>query len=93
MAIRNPFRRPALAKMFDACVAVASDNFEEFYIVPRKERWHGPNAPRRGASHRHAFWNGWNGAKLNWDSYSKQSLSYAAYRAGEALRLNEEKKS
>lgn len=84
--IRNPFRVPALANMFDACVRVAGDNFSEFYIVPQREGWVGPNIPRRGASHRHAFWNGWNGAPIKWDSYSRQSLSYAAYRAGQAMR-------
>jgi hypothetical protein len=84
--MRNPFRNRQLAFMFETCLRVAGDNFSEFYVVPRRPRWHGPNVPRRGAAHRHSFWNGYNDAPINWDSYGRQSLSYAAFRAGRAFR-------
>lgn len=83
----NPFRNPQLAKMFDACLNVAADNFEEFYIPPARDfSAPGPRMPRNGAAHRVEFWRGYNGAIKNWDRYSKQTLAYAAYRAGEAFR-------
>ena len=79
----NRFKVPSLSKMFDACLALASDNFSEFYVVTRRSGASGPNVPRRGASHRHHFWNGYNGTPV---TAIPQSLAYAAFRAGQTFR-------
>lgn len=84
--MKNPFRDASLARMFDAALKAGMDNFSPTYIVTKKPGKYGPNLPRRGSSDRHSFWNGWNGAPVNWDSSGRQSYAYAAYKAGEAFR-------
>lgn len=81
---KNPFRRPMLAKMYDACLTQAHDNFSEFYYAKTSAGYNmGPCVRRRGAGHRHAFWNGYNGVHNTW---IKDSLAYAAWRAGIAFK-------
>lgn len=88
----NPFRNPMLAVMFDTCLKLAADNFSEFYYSRRASKTDkvgpGPRWPRRGASHRHAFWNGFYACYRPDGSPTAVpgSLSYAAFRAGEAFR-------
>lgn len=83
MATRNPFKEATLTKMFDACVAEARNNFGEFYIVHNRFGGIGPFFPRRGAAHRHAFWNGYNGTQ---ECTVAGSPARAAFRAGQAFR-------
>jgi hypothetical protein len=95
--MKNPFKNPLLAPMFDKCLELAQDNFSEFYYSHRPNAENialvgkngmGPRWPRRGASHRHAFWNGYFGAYRpdKTPTAVPGSLSYAAFRAGEAFR-------
>jgi hypothetical protein len=84
--MKNPFKDPRLAKMFDVCLTVASDNFDEFYYsmpIVSGEIGPGPRWPRRGAAHRHAFWNGYSGSP---PCTVAGSLARAAYRAGQEFR-------
>lgn len=69
--------------MYDVCLTVASDNFGEFYVVTPRFGKIGPNPPRRGASHRHHFWNGYNGTQ---HTTIPNSLARAAFMAGRAFR-------
>ena len=95
--MKNPFSSKLLAPMFDKCLELAQDNFSEFYYSHRPNDEYrklvgpqgmGPRWPRRGASHRHAFWNGYFGAYRpdGTPTAVPGSLSYAAFRAGEAFR-------
>jgi hypothetical protein len=75
--MKTPFRTRELATMYENCIRLASDNATEFYYggLP------GPRWPRRGAGHRCAFWDGYQGVKSLY-SRSQGSYGYAAYRAG-----------
>lgn len=84
--IRCPFRKPEMAHMFYTCLSLATDNFSEFYIPPHHRAADGPRCPRAGAGHRAAFWNGYRGLPNR--MYDKQSLAYAAYRAGQSFHKN-----
>lgn len=81
------FKTPMLKAMYETCLTLAADNFSEFYYGDGRTNL-GPRFPRRGAGHRHAFWNGFNGATRPDGSPTAVpgSLSYAAFRAGEAFR-------
>lgn len=86
----NRFRDPRLRAMFETCLAVASDNFSEFYYGDGRTAY-GPRFPRRGAGHRHGFWNGYTGAmrRDGQPSAIAGSLQYAAIRAGQAFAKGE----
>jgi hypothetical protein len=80
------FRTPQLQVMFETCLRLAADNFSEFYyskpLGPDRVVY-GPRWPRRGAAHRHHFWNGFLGGRA---SFVTGSLVHAAYRAGQEFR-------
>jgi hypothetical protein len=93
----SKFKNPMQQAMFETCLRLAADNFSEFYYSHRPgERYAdavgksgmGPRWPRRGAGHRHAFWNGYFGAYRPDGSPTAVpgSLAWAAFRAGEAFR-------
>ena len=85
--MRNRFRNPKLAQMFDDCVRIASNNFSEFYYGDGRTEL-GPRFPRGGAGHRVAFWHGYNGTRSLSDGSrgGRGTFQYAAYRAGQAFR-------
>ena len=78
---RNPFKVREFAVMFDKCLELARNNQTEFYYGSMP----GPRWPRRGAGHRCAFWDGYDGIKSLY-SRSQGTYGYAAYRAGVAFR-------
>jgi hypothetical protein len=95
--MKNPFKNRLTAPMWDTCLKLAADNFSEFYYSHRPPPTQydrvgttgmGPRWPRRGAGHRHAFWNGYFGAYRpdGTPTAVPGSLAYAAFRAGEAFR-------
>ena len=84
----NRFRNPMMRQMYDGCIASARNPDSEFYVTPGGRRIvdkHGRNR-RTGASHRCYFWQGFDGAPVNFDAYARTTLAYAAYRAGQDYR-------
>lgn len=78
----NPFKHVVLARAFDLALASGKNNWSEFYYG-----WpdYGPRWPRRGAGHRCAYWDGWNGTKSLY-SRAKGTLAYPYYVAGKHAR-------
>jgi hypothetical protein len=76
--IRNPFHDRQLRAQFDVMVGSYFDPNSTLRVN---------GIQRRGASHRDAFWNGFNGIK---SKYVKTSAAYAAFRAGQLVAKNEQ---
>ena len=81
MSIRNPFKDQSLHATFDGAI-------EAF----RAGKYHYKGAPWRGAGHRCAFWDGYNGVKPSAQAIPG-TFSWAFYRAGEAVRKDETKRT
>lgn len=83
--IRNPFKQRDFARIFDTMITLARDPSSEMYLKD--------GGQHRGAMHRCAFWDGFNGMKRSPHAPSPQSLSWACYRAGQAYakQLTKEK--
>ena len=64
------YKDRSMQTMFDACLADGADRTSEFFIDGK---------PRRGAGHRNAYWNGFNGVRL---TYSPNTLAFACFMAG-----------
>jgi hypothetical protein len=71
---KNPFKQPALARIYNDILALAQRPDSELY-------WNG--RARRGASHRAAFWEGYNGRRPAY--ISRGTMAWACLRAGEAF--------
>ena len=69
----NRFKDPRRKEMYDTMMALANDRNSELYVNGR---------PRRGASHRLYFWNGYLGAGLVPDG----TMAYVCHRAGQDFR-------
>ena len=79
----NRFKNPALRLTYDTMMSMARDADSELYVTPSGLRIidkQGRNR-RTGASHRNAFWAGFDGLHPTW--IDKTSLNYAAFRAGQ----------
>lgn len=84
----NRFRDPSLRQMYDSCLKLAragrgTGARSEFYLETGHQR--------RGAGHRNAFWNGYNGLPNR--TFPRDSLAYAAYRAGQDFAKEHERES
>ena len=66
------YKDPQLQKIYDAMLTLAADRTSELY-------WKGE--PRRGASHRCAFWDGFNGLHRS-PAAIPGTLSWPCYQAG-----------
>lgn len=64
---------------YDACVAAFHNPRSEFYFI----RPDGTRVQRKGAGHRNAFWNGYNGLANR--TFPHGSAAWAAYMAGRDL--------
>ena len=64
-------RNPKLLVVYEAMLAAAADQASELYYQGR---------PRRGASHRSAFWDGYTGTRSSLNIPG--TLTSACYRAG-----------
>lgn len=69
----NPFKQRDLARVYDVMLALARN--------PESELYH-EGKPRRGASHRCAFWDGFNGLRPGY--IPRGTMAWACLRAGEA---------
>lgn len=79
----NRFKNHDMRKTYDALMSLARDDKSELYVTPGGARIidkQGRNR-RSGASHRNAFWAGFDGIAPAW--LERRSLNYAAFRAGE----------
>lgn len=77
------FKDKALQRFYENCRRLGNIQTSEFYHA---------GIPRRGATHRVAYWNGRSGAKNAITHSQKNSFSYAAYCAGEDDRKDDVKK-
>mgnify|MGYP003477032377 CR=1 FL=1 len=66
------YKSPQMQRVYDVLLNLAADCTSELY-------WKGQ--PRRGASHRCAFWDGFNGLKKT-PAAIPGTLSWACYQAG-----------
>lgn len=70
----NPFRTPELRRAFDTMLAAAYDRASELYLRDGSQH--------RGALHRCAFWDGYNGLSATPHAVPG-ALTWACYRAGQ----------
>jgi hypothetical protein len=71
------YKNKSLQTFYEACRKLGADPQSEFYFTDRDGI---TRRPRRGAGHRHAYWNGRQGApNLLW---SRGTFAYVAYMAG-----------
>jgi hypothetical protein len=77
----NRFKNPMLRKQYDACVSC--------YRKKHRDLVRADGTPHRGNTIAVSFWRGYEGAKVNWDAYSRSAPIYAAYRAGQDIRAIE----
>ena len=79
----NRFQTPGLRKQYDVCVKMYKER-ERTLFYPDGNRCVGSSI----ASY---FWRGFDGVQLNWDAASRQWFAYAAYRAGEDMKKDDDK--
>lgn len=77
LKVRNPFKSIWLAKAFE--VAIESAEAGHYSKTDSK----GVLRRRGGATHRCAFWEGYENAPVK---YMRDSIAYACYRAGQEYR-------
>lgn len=65
-----------MAACYEVARRVAADNFSDFYWSQSE---FGPRWPRRGAGHRHAYWNGRTGCR---STFVQNSPAHAYWAAG-----------
>lgn len=83
MTIRNPFRQRTLKATFDAVV--------HCYQTKHRDIWKEPGEPRPGNAWANYFWRGYDGVSIpRWDSHSRSWPAYACFRAGQAVRKDED---
>lgn len=77
------FRDPMMRGIYDGCRSQARDNWSDFFQAKTTAGLNpmGPNAPRRGAGHRCAYWDGRMG-RMSMYARAQGTLGYAAWRAG-----------
>lgn len=73
------YKEPTFQRMYDALLAAARDCSSELYVAPRYAD-RGRGLPRRGAGHRCAFWDGFNGGRSPVNIPG--TMSAVCYRAG-----------
>ena len=84
MTIRNPFRDRTLKGTFDAVVWC--------YQNKHRDIWKEPGGPWPGNAWAKSFWHGYDGAYiLRWDASSRNTPAYACFRAGQAVRKEEDR--
>ena len=71
--MKPKFKDRAKQTMYEVCRRLGADRTSEFWVQPAG------TVPRRGAGHRNAYWNGYNGEPSR---YLRTSLNYAAWAAG-----------
>jgi hypothetical protein len=76
--VSNPFKTEFMRKNYDAAIKTYDAKHHNF-IYSNNRRCIG-NAWATN------FWRGFDGLKLNWDSTSKQTPSYAMWRAGRDIK-------
>jgi hypothetical protein len=69
--MKRRFKDPKMQEMYETCRVTGLDKTGEFW-------WNGK--PLRGAGHRSAYWNGYDGQPSR---YLRNSLAYAAWAAGQ----------
>jgi len=77
------FKNRQMQTLYEACRRAGTDTSSEFYYN---------GVPRRGASHRVAYWKGRAGEPQP-KYVDRASLSYAAFKAGRDERVEDEKKN
>lgn len=81
--VRNPFRERGMRLAFDELLSA--------YGRRSKLLFHEGN-PTRGNSAAIMFWRGYEGAHVGtWDRASKETAAYAHWRAGRAVRTQEDR--
>lgn len=84
MSVPNPFKRRRLQAHFAACVAQ--------YKARHRNLFHGDGSRNMGNVIGSDFWRGFDGDMAGrWDAESKLSLSYATWKAGQAIARAREK--
>lgn len=80
------YKHPVMQAMYDKLLALAEDKASELY-------WEGK--PRRGAGHRAAFWDGFNGLDLSGPRRSAHvvpgTISHACFMAGREFARRQRK--
>lgn len=84
----SPFRNKVMHELYTGCIAAASNNWSEMYLARTTAGFNptGPNAPRTGAAHRVAFWQGYRNQPSLY-SRDRKIVGYAAWRAGQDFRV------
>lgn len=75
----NRFKIPALRRQYDLAVRAYRNRHKDL-VCP-------DGTPHRGNTVAAHFWRGYEGVSVNWDAQSRTACIYAAYRAGQDMRI------
>jgi hypothetical protein len=89
----NPFRNKVMRGLYEGCQSAAANNWSEMYASKTTAGVNpmGPNAPRRGAGHRCAYWDGRQDRPSLYER-SQGTVGYACWAAGRDDRKEDRKK-